>query len=356
MLADVRANAREQLAAAWQIHSERIADMLATGWQEQIGRVFDERFSELAGQVADEFRRSVTDRVSTQVETANSKARDAARRELADTLNQSVRRMRQAEDSTQWVDSLLDGARAFAPAAVLLRIQGETAVAEGARPALAAPLPEIPLSAAPALAATVESHDTVICSRAAGELSPALAALPSNAQRAGLFPIAVRGETMAVLYAEPAAAGLDTASLELLTTCAAAILETRRSPGAAPPKGLIAIAAAARQEGAVNTWASMPRPVQDEHLKAQRFARVRVAEMQLYQSAAVREGRAAGNLYSLLREEIDAARVAYREQFLDGPAARGQESMVDYFHAELVKTLGQDELAALGTDYPGPLV
>src|SRR5580693_4235138 len=51
-------------------------------------------------------------------------------------------------------------------------------------------------------------------------------------------------------------------------------------------------------------------------LTAQRFARVKVAEIQLYQGPAVKAGRISRDLYGSLRAEIDAARDAFRERFL----------------------------------------
>jgi hypothetical protein len=97
-------------------------------------------------------------------------------------------------------------------------------------------------------------------------------------------------------------------------------------------------------------WADLPASEQEAHLRAQRFARVQVAEIRLYQSPAVKQGRATQSLYRLLQDHIERAREAYREQFLkDCP------SMVDYFHVELVRTLANDDASLLGTEYPGPL-
>jgi len=70
------------------------------------------------------------------------------------------------------------------------------------------------------------------------------------------------------------------------------------------------------------------------HLRAQRFARVEVARMRLFQSDAVLAGRAGRNLYDALRNSIDAARETFRQSFF-APCS----SMVDYLHLELVQTL-----------------
>src|ERR1700733_9539545 len=66
--------------------------------------------------------------------------------------------------------------------------------------------------------------------------------------------------------------------------------------------------------------------VPDESLlKARRYARVKVAEMQLYAADQVTAGRAVRHLYASLRAEIDDARAGYTREFLT--SARG---MPDY--------------------------
>jgi hypothetical protein len=90
---------------------------------------------------------------------------------------------------------------------------------------------------------------------------------------------------------------------------------------------------------------------EEKHLRAQRFARVRVAEIQLYHPGAIKSGRAAGDVYTALKAQMDEARDAYREKFLT-PV----NGTADYLHAEFVRTLANDDAAMLGPDYPGPLV
>jgi len=86
------------------------------------------------------------------------------------------------------------------------------------------------------------------------------------------------------------------------------------------------------------------------HSGALRFARVKVAEIQLYQASKVKSGRAAGDLYGVLGPHIDAARTAFRERFLVP-----LNGVPDYLHQELVKTLANEDAVLLGPSYPGPL-
>jgi len=90
---------------------------------------------------------------------------------------------------------------------------------------------------------------------------------------------------------------------------------------------------------------------EEKDLRAQRFARVRVAEIQLYHAAQMKSGRAAGDVYRALKTQMDAARDAYREKFLTPT-----NGTADYLHVEFVRTLANDDVALLGPEYPGPLV
>ena len=85
------------------------------------------------------------------------------------------------------------------------------------------------------------------------------------------------------------------------------------------------------------------------HSQALRFARVKVAEIQLYQAPQVRSGRAARDLYGALGPHIDAARRAFRDRYLIP-----LNGVPDYLHLELVKTLAKDDAVLLGPSYPGP--
>jgi hypothetical protein len=111
---------------------------------------------------------------------------------------------------------------------------------------------------------------------------------------------------------------------------------------------LIAIAPAPAPASA---WDALSPEEQAVHLRAQRFARVQVAEMRLRDTAAVDSGRTGRDLYGALRGRIDSARVTFRQSYFVNCS-----SMVDYLHVELVRTLAHDDADLLGKDYPGPLL
>jgi hypothetical protein len=116
-----------------------------------------------------------------------------------------------------------------------------------------------------------------------------------------------------------------------------------------PPAELVRISGVS-EPSPRKDWPDFSQPEQQQHLRAQRFARTQIAEIVLRRMAAVREGRAAADLYGRLREEIDTGRYAFRLQFIETCP-----SMVDYYHTELVRTLAKENSDLLGPDYPGPL-
>jgi hypothetical protein len=334
-LAEERAAAREQLTAAWQLHVAHIEEQLSSsGWREDIERVCEERFAQLAA------------RLTKELELSIQNARRQARHEASEEFSQAARRLRQCENKEQWAAALLDLAAPLAGRAAVFLVAGQALKGLCGHAAEIRGV-EIRIDAAPAFARAIQSQDTVVVMRTAEELPESVMAIFGEAPeaRAFLFPVAARNRVVAVLYAEGDDA-TDVSGLELLAALGAAALESHAGvlQGRAPDLAAMAVQEA---EG----WTSFPRQEQELHLRARRFARVQVAEMRLYKSRAVRAGRARCTLYAELKEDIDSAREAFRRQFLSA-----SPSMPDDFHLELVGTLANDDVAALGEDYPGPLV
>jgi len=88
-------------------------------------------------------------------------------------------------------------------------------------------------------------------------------------------------------------------------------------------------------------------PVVDEaHEKARRFAKLLVEEIKLYNQGKVAEGRAQGDLYIRLREDIEKSRAAYQNRFGQSVAE------VDYFNRELLRILADNNPAMMGVGFP----
>ncbi|MDX2149420.1 MAG: hypothetical protein SFV54_01700 [Bryobacteraceae bacterium] len=365
VIADAQWTARDQLNAAWQLYVERVEERLREGWGEQLERVFAERFEELSSRAGEALRaarqeteESAAARHAAEVELAVQSSRAQARRELSESLNQNLRRLGQCEDGPSWTSALLDATRDFCEHAAVFSIAGDQLRCEGVRVPEGHAGRELlglqePLGAAPAFAAVADSKDVSIAARTAGELSEALASAFGPDGRAYLFPVVSRQTVVAVLYAQGDEPPVDANGLELACTLAASALEARvRSKAAAALVSLggePALVAAAVPKGPEAP--ALSREAEELHARAQRFARVQVAEMRLYKSGAVKAGRAEGRLYAALREDIDRGREEFYRQFISAAP-----TMVDYFHQELVRTLANDDEALLGAEYPGPLV
>jgi hypothetical protein len=333
-VAEARLLAREQVAAAWQLHLDRIREELESGWRERLDSIFDERFSEVEARLADGFHQAVQSGIAQ------------SRLEVTAGLNETARRLRAAETRAEWIRTFTEAASRYCRRVAVLAVTSK-GLSLGEHP-------EVPVASAPAFATAIESLDTVVAVGSPRELSQTLSSVlgDASAQKVYLFPVVVRHKAVAVVYAEPGDTAVDVGALELLTAIAAASIEASQtvvvsSPGADLVR-ISAAAAAAPVSGP--SWADLPKQEQELHLRAQRFARTRVAEMLLHRVRQVRAGRDAKNLYDVLREEIDAAREAFRQEFIETCP-----SMVDYLHLEMQRTLAKDDAGALGDSYPGPL-
>ena len=85
---------------------------------------------------------------------------------------------------------------------------------------------------------------------------------------------------------------------------------------------------------------------QDVHRKAQRFARLLVDEIKLYNQAKVVEGRKNKDLYDRLQEAIEKSRAMYQKRYGNTVAASG-----DYFQHEIIRSLAEDDLSIMGADF-----
>ena len=83
-----------------------------------------------------------------------------------------------------------------------------------------------------------------------------------------------------------------------------------------------------------------PLPVLDD---ARRIARLLVSEIKLYNERKVAEGRAAGDLYVRLKDDIERSRQVYAERTPEHVRATA-----DFFHEELVRILAEGKPEALG--------
>jgi hypothetical protein len=105
-------------------------------------------------------------------------------------------------------------------------------------------------------------------------------------------------------------------------------------------------AGAAAPAAAAAPWAGMSAEDADVHRKAQRFARLLVDEIKLYNQAKVAEGRRHKDLYDRLKEDIDKSRGTFQKRYGNTAAASGE-----YFHNELVRSLAEDDISIMGSNF-----
>jgi hypothetical protein len=179
-----------------------------------------------------------------------------------------------------------------------------------------------------------------------------------------LFPIRVRQNTVALIVAGGA---VSPAALELL--CEAAGMRLEALEGHAPSATPVSVAALPAAALSVETekddlvqiagvrngtpaaaWEALSAVEQAQHLRAQRTARVRVAQIRISEASALRKGVQERDIYQALRRSIDAARGEFRRNYMTQTPG-----MVDYLHLEIVRSLAHDNEKLLGAEYPGPM-
>jgi len=85
---------------------------------------------------------------------------------------------------------------------------------------------------------------------------------------------------------------------------------------------------------------------QEIHRKAQRFARLLVDEIKLYNQAQVAEGRQNLDLYDRLKEVIDKSRATYQKRYGNTVAASA-----NYLEHEIMRSLAEDDPSIMGANF-----
>jgi hypothetical protein len=212
-----------------------------------------------------------------------------------------------------------------------------------------------------------------------------------------VLPLALKEKVAALVYADGGESGkLDAAALELLVLATSAWLEVASlrkqaakeeagisrseaavqpmqatssypDPFSAPrpmhippsqtteaePAAEVVEVAAAHAAGAAAAPAAATDPLAglspedaDVHRKAQRFARLLVDEIKLYNQAKVAEGRRNKDLYDRLKDDIDKSRGTFEKRYGSTAAVSG-----DYFQHELLRSLAEDDISIMGSNF-----
>jgi len=209
-----------------------------------------------------------------------------------------------------------------------------------------------------------------------------------------ILPLVLKDKVAALLYADGGANGsMDGASLEVLVLATSAWLEvvslrkqvqkdadgagaampapvaapvqtvssyadpfaghaprhTAPTPEPEPAAEVVEVAqagAAAASAPATDPFAGLSPEDADTHRKAQRFARLLVDEIKLYNQAKVAEGRRNKDLYDRLKEDIEKSRATFQKRYGSTAASSG-----DYFQKEVLRSLAEDDLSVMGANF-----
>ena len=195
---------------------------------------------------------------------------------------------------------------------------------------------------------------------------------------AGLLPLLLKDKVSALVYADSGTEGgtFDAAALDVLVRATSAWLEViaqrkqaqkdgtpepemhaaapavndpfaahapMHSKPQAEPAPMAAMSAAAASGGSTSAPSAEDAEIRK---KAQRFARLLIDEIKLYNHAKVSEGRKHKDLYDRLKEDIEKSRSTYQKRY--GNTAAGA---ADYFSQELIRSLAEDDVSLLGTNF-----
>ena len=124
-----------------------------------------------------------------------------------------------------------------------------------------------------------------------------------------------------------------------------------RTPEPEPAAEVVEVAAStaatsAAAAPAADPFAGLSAEDADTHRKAQRFARLLVDEIKLYNQAKVNEGRRNRDLYDRLKEDIEKSRATFQKRYGSTAAASG-----DYFQREVVRSLAEDDFSVMGANF-----
>ena len=368
-------------------------------WIEPIvGRVVGQVLDSHAGQLRGEIVRRVMEEIAAQPATAATASASAS------DLARAVSEIHLGTSQKEILRGLLDSCSRYAARVALFVVKGTHATGWQARGfsrneavkdfALDANAPAVVRAIADRVAAAVPvaEFDAHFLKDFGG---------PASGQ-AQVLPLILKDKVAALVYADGGSDGtVDAGSLEVLVLATGAWLEvntlrkqTHKDPHAASGDGhgsaavptasasafndpfaahapAYAMAAAASADSAAvavspiesvekaalgegqgpasepqSPTSSLSAEDQEVHRKAQRFARLLVDEIKLYNQAKVTEGRKNHDLYDRLKDTIDKSRGTYQKRY--GNTVAGS---ANYFEDEVKRSLAEDDLSIMGPNF-----
>jgi hypothetical protein len=341
-----------------------------------IEQIVEKVISKVLNRHVDELRDELVSSVLEEVKPQLGKAGDAGS-SGAEGLLRAIAAIQMATNQRDVLRALLENAAPYSGRAALFVVRGGSATGWQGH-ALPESIKDLALDVSNgAVGEVVNSH--VAFAGSSGEMDAKFVSqfgAPSDG-KCVIVPLMLKEKVAAILYADAGAekkGHLDSAAIQLLVLTTGTWLEVaagRKPAGAEAP---VAKAAAARAGASVSdpfaahapafSQVAAPREIEeaptsgpslagmsaedaDVHRKAQRFARLLVDEIKLYNQAKLMEGRKNKDLYDRLKEDIDKSRSTYQKRYgstVAGPA--------DYFAQELIRSLAEDDVSLLGSNFP----
>ncbi len=362
--------------------------------EQVVEKVVSQVLENHAAQMRDEMVRRVLEEIRPHLGTGDASASTGS---SASDLLEAISSIHAGSTQREILKGLLEGTAKYAGRSALFVVKGGAATGwqgrgfsnnDGVKEC------QLDVNNGPASNAL---HSRTASSGACGEMGDGFVSQLGSPKddRVIVLPLLLKDKVAALVYVDGGSDGvLDTAALEVLVLSTSAWLEvaslrkvsaqpTSDAPSvdrsqaaptasaAAPafsdpfaghaPKHAMAAAAPASSAPAgglsVETPAEAPAPPADPfagmspedadlHRKAQRFGRLLVDEIKLYNQVKVAEGRKNKDLYDRLKEDIEKSRGTYQKRYGNTAAAS-----VDYFSQELIRSLAEDDVSFMGPNF-----
>jgi hypothetical protein len=189
-----------------------------------------------------------------------------------------------------------------------------------------------------AVAEVGESHPTAAPPTSPAHVDPFASHVPDQAA-------AVAVSECAAAVTEPVATEAQSAAAEMRSADAPPA-DAAAEVAAPDPLPIAQPEAVAALEAAPPASSAVPAGDQDVHHKAQRFARLLVDEIKLYNLAQVSEGRKNKDLYDRLKDTIEKSRTTYQRRYGNTVAASA-----NYFQDEMIRSLAEDDISIMGANF-----
>ena len=337
----------------------------------QVRSSIERAVSQRLTQQADQFRKDVVEQVLHEIAPLlASGASGQAQSQVSPAsaiLSSTISAIQSSTVQADILKALLEGVSKFSARTALFVVRGTALAGWQARGFADDNIRGLTVDGSKGLAArAIQARKSV--SSAASEFDPSFTqqhGAPADGN-ATAFPLVVRDKVAAILYCDAGQKGgfaSDFSAIDVLAryTCLwlelaagkksaggeASALPSASSTGAA--QTAIAPTETVTRMGADagSTIGNLSVEEQELHKKAQRFAKLLVDEIKLYNQSKVAEGKQNRDLYRVLREDIEKSRATYDKRYGGTPVAPAR-----YFDSEVVRILADNDRSLMGSDFP----